>query len=296
MIYELKKGPQNKTYNIYFCDCSGCSFLFWYAPVASNSDFVQTSNSHIVNRYSPNFESATFTKQNQSGTENSISTLFLNWLQSNGQARGIQNTNASIELFQEFVSQNQMAEMYLRILTSEEQNNYSNAQRPQQSIQLKEQVVNSGTPVNEINTSTVTSQGTFHNHSVLYEVNFNGTQYDLWAVNVTTPTGSVIDLWVWVNINYYVYRAPWYLGGWSLTYGENDNYNVEFIGSVAQSFFNNWESITTDAGYGLAATGLIALFVPVPVLAQAIGAALIIAGIGLLYEASTMLRGFLISS
>ncbi|OWP54115.1 MAG: hypothetical protein B2I18_02080 [Cuniculiplasma sp. C_DKE] len=261
----------------------------WFSPVTSNSDLVQTSNSHVVNGYSPNFEAATFTTQNQSGTENSIATLFLNWLQSNGQAQGIQNTNASIALFQEFVSQNQTAEMYLQILTSEEQNNYSNAQSAQQSLQLKEQVVYSGTPINEINTSTVTSQGTFHDHSVLYEANFNGTQYEVWAVNVTTPTGSVIDPWVWVNINYYVYHAPWYLGGWSLTYGENDNYNVEFTGSAAQSFFNNWESTTTYAGYGLAAAGLVALFIPVPVLAQAIGAALIIVGVGLLYEASTML-------
>ncbi len=70
---------------------------------ADNSDLVQTSNSHVVNVYSPNFETATITTQNQSGVENSIANLFLNWLQSNGQTQGIQHTNASAALFQESI-------------------------------------------------------------------------------------------------------------------------------------------------------------------------------------------------
>ena len=149
-------------------------------------------------------------------------------------------------------------------------------------------VTNLGKPVKYINSTIDTSQGAFYYHSTLYTVKLNGTQYEAWKVNVTTPTGNFIDPWVWVNINYYVYTAPWWLGGWSVTYGESDNFNVEYYGSSAQSFFNTWNSLTTVASYGTVAAGLIALFSPIPLLGQAIGAALLIIGAGMTYESSTM--------
>lgn len=222
--------------------------------------------------------------QNQNVVENSIATLYLNWLKSNNKS------SVSITSFKIFISQDHAAQMYLRILTSLEQSNYLSNENVKFSIPTMEKVVSFGKPVQYVNTSVDTTQGLFYDYSVLYKVNLNGTPYEVWKVNVTTPTGNFIDPWVWVNINYYVYHAPWYLGGWSLTYGENDNCNVEFLGSEALSFFNTWENITTDTGYGLAAAGLVALFIPMPVLAQAIGAALIVAGVGFEYESSTMLN------
>ena len=220
--------------------------------------------------------------QSQNEIENSIAKLYLKSIEFN------HRPTASIQSFEYFLGHNRVAKRYLRTLTSIEQNNYLSKENAPLKVSPMERAANSGHPFKYVNSSINTSQGTFYYHSILYKIKINGTKYEAWKVNVTTPTGKFIDPWVWVNINYYVYTAPIWLGGWSVTYEESDNFNVEFTGSAAQSFYNNWEGITTYGGYGIAAAGLIAIFTPIPVLAKAVGAALTLAGMGLIYESSTM--------
>lgn len=134
-----------------------------------------------------------------------------------------------------------------------------------------------------------TPQGIYSDNSRLYAVTVNGTLYGGWKVYVATPNGTVIDPWVWVVINYYVYTAPWWLGGWSVTYGEQDNYYNYYTGSAALSLYNGWESVNTDSGYALAAICLLASMMKAPIV-QAIAFALEISGITLIYESSTMIN------
>ena len=69
-------------------------------------------------------------------------------------------------------------------------------------------------------------------------------------VNIKTdlPSGVSFDSgeWVLVSINYFVYQAPWWLGGWSATYGEHDVINSLYAGSSAQKYYNSVTSATTD--------------------------------------------------
>ncbi len=52
--------------------------------------------------------------------------------------------------------------------------------------------------------------------------------------------------WVMVSINYFVYHAPWWLGGWSVTYGEHDVINSLYAGNSAQRYYNHITSETND--------------------------------------------------
>ena len=246
---------------------------------ANNLNLVKPAYSGVINNHTSKLRS---NLQSRNILEGFIASLYLKWLQSN------HRNSASIASFRSFLNHDQAAKRYLQALASLEQRHYLSNENAQFLIQTMEKAVDLGKPVKYLNRSTQTAQGTFYDRSVLYKVKFNGTTHEVWKVKVITPTGNIIDPWIWVNVNYYVYHAPWYLGGWSVTYGELDNFNVEFLGSAAKSFFNDWEDITTYAGYGTAIAGLIALFIPI--LAQAIGAALLLAGIGLIYESSTMLN------
>ena len=79
------------------------------------------------------------------------------------------------------------------------------------------------------------------------------------------PGGVWMDSgkWLMVQISYYVFHATWWLGGWSVTYGEHDTYNTLFAGSTAQQEFNSvmnsgWSYafvvgvLVTILGFGLA--------------------------------------------
>ncbi len=64
------------------------------------------------------------------------------------------------------------------------------------------------------------------------------------------PNGVLFDsgTWVMVTVNYFVYHAPWWLGGWSVTYGEHDVINSLYAGNSAQRYYNHVTSLTTDSG------------------------------------------------
>ena len=53
---------------------------------------------------------------------------------------------------------------------------------------------------------------------------------------------------VMVQINYFVYHAPWWLGDWSVTNGEHDVFNSLYAGNSAQRYYNHVTSMTTDSG------------------------------------------------
>ena len=62
------------------------------------------------------------------------------------------------------------------------------------------------------------------------------------------PHGVYFDsgMWVMVTVNYFVYHAPWWLGGWSVTYGEHDVINALYAGNSAQRYYNRVTSETND--------------------------------------------------
>ena len=62
-------------------------------------------------------------------------------------------------------------------------------------------------------------------------------------VRADLPNGVTSDsgVWVMVTISYFVCHAPWWLGGWSVTYGEQDVFNELWAGSTAQNEYNNFE-------------------------------------------------------
>ncbi|MCW6168171.1 MAG: hypothetical protein LVQ96_02025 [Thermoplasmatales archaeon] len=103
------------------------------------------------------------------------------------------------------------------------------------------------------------------------------------------PKGVYFDsgMWVMVTVNYFVYHAPWWLGGWSVTYGEHDVINSLYAGNSAQRYYNHVTSETNDysilASIALAVLGATVALAPATIglnaLAGAIiGAALIAAG------------------
>ena len=54
--------------------------------------------------------------------------------------------------------------------------------------------------------------------------------------------------WVMVSINYCVYHAPWWLGGWTYTYGENDMIYTLYDGNTAQNVYNQIQYDSTITG------------------------------------------------
>ncbi len=80
----------------------------------------------------------------------------------------------------------------------------------------------------------------------------------------TLPSGVLFDSgeWIMIAINYFVYHAPWWLGGWSVTYGEHDVINSLYAGGSAQNYYNSvttattYEAILDDAAIGVLGVGL----------------------------------------
>ncbi len=77
------------------------------------------------------------------------------------------------------------------------------------------------------------------------------------------PSGVGSDgQWTMVSVNYFVYHAPWWLGGWSVTYGEQDTINSLYAGNDAQHFVNsatngaNDQAILDGIALGAIGTGL----------------------------------------
>ena len=260
------------------------------------SNYKQTSAEISVSNLSTTNKMKIANKRlygNEFELENIIGSMFGKWYnQTYGQNNRVINSTRYESLFKEFLSSSVTALLYLHDLSSLETQSHSFPVQVTSKASFVHQIVRMGHIVKQINTTTNTPSGVYYDHSVEYVANINGTIFKAWKVNVTTSNGNIIDPWMWVNINHFVYTAPWWLGGWSVTYGEQDHYNVEFTGSAALSYYNRWTSVTSDLGYGLAVAGIFALFIPVPVLAQTIGAALILAGIGLIYEGQTMQNYF----
>jgi len=62
-----------------------------------------------------------------------------------------------------------------------------------------------------------------------------------------------------VSVNYLKVTAPWYLGGWTITYGETDTINILFVGSSAQSWYNQkYNTIGTISGWSSIASYILA--------------------------------------
>ena len=230
--------------------------------------------------------------QSKQAIENNIGVLFKNWYKEhyNHNVSHL-NTNVSKSLFKIFISQSQFVSQDLKYLSELEQSIFSQTTDGHVSFSmLKTEIENGeGTILKQTNSSVETSHGVNYENSTLFNVVINGVDYNVWKVNITSANGVVIDPWIWVNINYYVYHAPWYLGGWSLTYGENDNFNTQYSGSAASSIYNEWMKVSTIGGYADIVIGAASLFLKIPsVYAKALGLSLAAIGASLLFESSTM--------
>jgi hypothetical protein len=137
----------------------------------------------------------------------------------------------------------------------------------------------------------VTSNDTQHNH-VITVVRSNSTELIGIGSASVSPDSSSSQPFFWVTIHYFIFHAPWWLGGWSENYGQNDNFNLYLTGQAAASFNSEWLADTNIA----ALAGIVFTFMGAVVAAAfassgvglAVGAALAAVGVGILYENSQM--------
>ena len=165
-------------------------------------------------------------------------------------------------LFREYLNQSIAGKAYIMRLTNIEKSSFNYSNR--MAVNSVESILHTGHNVpSKIQTGNSTS----------YVINIRP---DL-PGGVTSDSGS----WVMVSINYFVYHAPWWLGGWTYTYGEHDVINMLYGGSSAQKLYNSIEHDLTLAGIADILSGVLytvfaeALTSAVP----SAGASLLIAGI-----------------
>ncbi len=128
----------------------------------------------------------------------------------------------------------------------------------------------------------------------------NSSNSFLVHIETELPKGVSFDSgeWIMVSIDYFVYHAPWWLGGWSVTYGEQDQFNELWAGCTAQTNYNNFENTVNVGGLtsGVAVSSITGLITagaiggswggPIGVIAGAIVA--VIAGLVVIHLDNTM--------
>lgn len=163
---------------------------------------------------------------------------FLTWYMKNSLTNHLTplNNNSAESLFTEFLKESPQAKADLNALSSSELNYYNN--------------VDSAFAANFLNTIQNDS------HVVSPEIiTTNTSTVYIIPDTVNLPSGvSSNGEYGMVQVNYFIYHAPWWLGGWSVTYGEHDVINALFTGSYGQSFYNKEQlSSTLPEAEGIAA-------------------------------------------
>ena len=204
----------------------------------ANSISPQISISKYVTKKSP------VAKGNiNSNVSNKIAISFSTWyIKNHAQDKlpPISSKTGSM-LFKEYLNQSIAGKAYIMRLTNIEKSSFNYSNR--MAVNSVESILHTGHNVpSKIQTGNSTS----------YVINIKP---DL-PGGVTSDSGT----WVMVSINYFVYHAPWWLGGWSVTYGQQDNFNELWAGQTAQKQYNNFESYMTLGGLlgGTAASGITA--------------------------------------
>ena len=217
----------------------------------ANSISPQISISKYVTKKSP------VAKGNiNSNVSNKIAISFSTWyIKNHAQDKlpPISSKTGSM-LFREYLNQSIAGKAYIMRLTNIEKSSFNYSNR--MAVNSVESILHTGHNVpSKIQTGNSTS----------YVINIRP---DL-PGGVTSDSGS----WVMVSINYFVYHAPWWLGGWSVTYGQQDNFNELWAGQTAQKQYNNFESYMTLGGLlsGTAASGITAYLVADAIAGTSVG-------------------------
>lgn len=184
---------------------------------------------------------------NKSNMDDKIVDVYVQWLMDRENANPFNGGNISrfhmpssaneSKMFSLFLEQNPSITNLLEKLTKDEETAFSASNiRAGQNI-LRYLQENPGTQFYKMDT----------NNSMHVAIKNSNNMY---PGNFPVCTGE----YTMVSVNYLRITAPWYLGGWTITYGEDDTINILFVGSSAQSWYNHeYSTINTISSWAAAA-------------------------------------------
>lgn len=204
--------------------------------------------------------------------EASLNTMFSYWylthINPNADGKQVLNTQSEQSLFAEFLKDTLAAISLVKQIDAKQIVKDQKANLQEGKIILKQ--LDAGT----ISNAAVTTFTRGNSNYILINPSY-------------LPGGVWMDIGKWLmdQISYYVFHAPWWLGGWSVTYSEHDTYNTLFAGNTAQEEFNSvmnngWSYafvvgvVVTILGFGLplAAPILSISTIAAPILGAAVAA------------------------
>ena len=216
-----------------------------FVPAADNMHSVQSNKATgnispqvAIGKYVVNKSQPTITTN--SNLSNKIAVSFSSWYMKNRVKENLPeiSSNTSQYLFMQYLNQSIAGKAYISQLTANEKSSFNRSN--QMGVSSIESILHSGNKA-----PSVIKNGS----SITYVAD---VMADL-PSGVTSDSGS----WVMVTINYFVYHAPWWLGGWTLIYGEHDVINNLYGGNKAQTVFNSVYNNDGSIGDVLAAFGAV---------------------------------------
>ena len=217
-----------------------------FVPAADNMHSVQSNKATgnispqvAIGKYVVNKSQPTITTN--SNLSNKIAVSFSSWYMKNRVKENLPeiSSNTSQYLFMQYLNQSIAGKAYISQLTANEKSSFNKSNKME--VSSIESILHSG-------------------HKVPSVINGKDSMSYVLNIMADLPGGVSSDsgTWVMVTINYFVYHAPWWLGGWTVTYGEQDDFNELWAGSTAQKEYNSFEKYMTLDGIasGAAASGL----------------------------------------
>ena len=157
----------------------------------------------------------------------------LQWYNQNKQSENLPalNSTTAKSIFNSFIAQSSEGQNLLKIITSSELSNFHKVDKKSAEAFLR-----------------ALENGSAPNNSTSVQSNGVTTNYVIKLSSVSLPSGIPTDdgAYGMVQVNYFIYTAPWWLGGWSVTYGENDVINALYAGNDGQNFYNSAISGSND--------------------------------------------------
>jgi len=220
-----------------------------FAPAADNMHTAKSNTAtgnispqvaigkYVVNKSQP-------TTTTNSNLSNKIAVSFSSWYMKNRVKENLPEISATTgqSLFMEYLNQSIAGKTYISQLTANEKSSFNKTNKME--ISSIESILHSGNKVPSI----IKNAG-----SIIHVANVRA---DL-PNGVTSDSGS----WFMVTINYFVYHAPWWLGGWTWKYGQHDVINNLYGGNKAQTVFNSVYNNDGNIGNVLAAFGSTVAFI-----------------------------------
>ncbi|MCL4356744.1 MAG: hypothetical protein M1460_02630 [Candidatus Thermoplasmatota archaeon] len=214
-------------------------------------------NTHHINTISMSEKRSygTYFIQNPSNTSDNLSNLFISWLMNIEHANPLNGGNISNfhmpipsqikELFPQFLKENPVAVKMINKITYQEKIRFRMENREAGIKFMNYLKEHPGMPVNTVYTSS-------SNHSKYVVSKVSPASYPsgfpTWPGEFTMVSMNYFSISWW-------YPGPWnapWDGHWGiLNYGEHDTINILFVGSAAQSWYNQeYNTIQTLASWG----------------------------------------------